>query len=63
MILRTGDAPPTVVSVHTEEKIKRKGTGGGFVAIVIEPEDKIHRISFFKRRRLDDHTSVPFGYN
>ena len=61
MILRTGDA---VVNVHTERKIKRKrmGGGGGLVAIVTEPEDKIYRISFFKRRRLCDNTSVPFGY-
>ena len=60
MILRTGDA---VVNVHTERKIKRKRMGGGGpVAIVTEPEDKIYRISFFKRRRLDDNTSVPFGY-
>ena len=61
MILRTGD---DVVNVHTERKIKRNrmGGGGGLVAIVTEPEDKIYRISFFKRRRLDDNTSVPFGY-
>jgi len=59
MILRTGD---DVVNVHTERKIKRKRMGGGLVAIVTEPEDKIYRISFFKRRRLDDNTSVPFGY-
>jgi len=60
MILRTGD---DVLHVHTERKIKRKRTGGGgLVAIVTEPEDKIYRISFFKRRRLGDNTSVPFGY-
>ena len=60
MILRTGD---DVVNVHTERKIKRKRMGGGgLVAIVTEPEDKIYRISFFKRRRLGDNTSVPFGY-
>ena len=66
MILRSGDepSPETVINVHTEMKIKRKRkvVGGGLVSIVTEPEDKIHRISFFKRRRLDDHTSVPFGY-
>jgi len=63
MILRTRyDEPPTVVNVHTEKKIKRKRTGGGLVAIVTEPEDKNYRISFYKRQRLDDHTSVPFGY-
>ena len=60
MILRTGDA---VVNVNTERKIKSKRTGGGgLVAIVTEPEDKIYRISFFKRRRFGDNTSVPFGY-
>jgi len=59
MILRTGD---DVLKLHTERKIKRKRTGGGLVAIVTEPQDKIYRISFFKRRRLGDNTSVPFGY-
>jgi hypothetical protein len=44
MIMRTGDEPPTVVNVHTEKKIKRKRTGGGLVAIVTEPDDKIYRI-------------------
>ena len=62
MILRKGDEPPTVVNVHTEKKIKRKRTGGGLVAIITEPKDIIYRISFFKRRRLGDNTSVPFGY-
>jgi len=59
MILRTED---DVVNVHTERKIKRKRKGGGLVAIVTKPEDKIYRISFFKRRRLGDNTSVPFRY-
>jgi len=64
MILRSGDepSPETVINVHTEKKIKRKRKVGGLVSIVTEPEDKIYRISFFKRRRSDDHTSVPFGY-
>jgi hypothetical protein len=62
MILRTGDEHLTVVNVHTEKKIKRERTWGGLVAIVTEPEDKNYRISFFKRRRLDHHTSVRFGY-
>jgi len=64
MILRSRDEPSPVINVHTEKKIKRKRkvAGGGLVSIVTEPEDKIYRISFFKRRRLDDHTSVPFGY-
>ena len=39
------------VTVHTEKKIKRKGkAGGGVVTIITEPEDKLYRISFFKRR-------------
>ena len=59
MILETG--VETTATVHTEKKIKRKGKGGT-VAIVTEPEDKTYRISFFKRRRLADNSSVPFGY-
>ena len=53
------------VKVHSDHKIKRKrksGGGGGIVSIVTEPVDKIYRISFFKRRRLSDERSVPFGY-
>jgi hypothetical protein len=49
------------VTVHTEHKIKRKGAGGR-MDIITEPEDKMNRISFFKRRRLADNSSVPFGY-
>jgi len=55
-----GDEPP-VINVHTQKRIKRKRKGRT-VSIVTEPEDKIYRISFFKRRRLGDNTSVPFGY-
>jgi len=50
------------VTVHTEKKIKRKRNGGGTVAIVTEPEDKLYRISFLKRRGLGDNSSVAFGY-
>ena len=65
MILRSGDepSPETVINVYTEKKNKRKRKVGRLVSIVTEPEDKIYRILFFKRRRLDDHTSVPFGIN
>jgi hypothetical protein len=49
------------VTVHTEHKIKRK-RAGGWMDIITEPEDKMYRISFFKRRRLADNSSVPFGY-
>jgi len=59
MVLET-NAEPTV-TVHTEKKIKRK-MKGGTAGIVTEPEDKTYRISFFKRRRLADNSSVPFGY-
>ena len=44
------------VTVRTDKKIKRKRGDG------TEPEEKIYRISFFKKRRRDDNTSVPFGY-
>ena len=59
MILR---GEPDVVMVHTEKKIKRKRKLEGCVSIITEPEDKMYRISFFKRRRLADNTSLPFGY-
>jgi hypothetical protein len=49
------------VAVHTEHKIKSK-RAGGLMDIITEPGDKMYRISFFKRRRLADNTSVPFGY-
>jgi hypothetical protein len=49
------------VAVHTDKKIKRKKTGAG-VSIIREPEDKMYRICFQKRRRLNDNTSMPFGY-
>jgi hypothetical protein len=59
MILN-GDENDTVV-VHTKHKMKRKKGKGG-VNIVSEPEDKTYRVSFLKRRRLNDNTSLPFGY-
>jgi hypothetical protein len=58
MVLKGG--PRDVVTVHTDKKIKRKSKCGG-VNIVTETEDKLYRVSFFKRRRLSDN-SVPFGY-
>jgi hypothetical protein len=62
MILET-KTPPDTVTVHTEKKIKRKRDGnGGPIQIVTEPEDKLYRVCFTKRRRLADNTSVPFGY-
>jgi hypothetical protein len=53
---------PESVTVHTDKKIKRKRKGEGTVAIITEPEDKLYRISFFKRRRLPNNSSVPIGY-
>jgi hypothetical protein len=54
------------VTVRTEKKIKRKrNTCEGERActqIVTEPEDKKYRVCFTKRRRLNDNTSIPFGY-
>jgi len=58
MILEQGES---VVNVHTEDYIKRKRRADGTVAMT-ENEDKRYRISFFKRRRMHDHSSVPFGY-
>ena len=54
---------PETVTVHTDKKIKRKRAGGGgtCVALVSEPEDKIYRLSFHKRRCLANNTSLPFG--
>jgi len=49
------------VIVRTEHKIKRKKIDGG-VNLITEPEDKTYRVSFLKRRRLNDNTSLPFGY-
>jgi len=51
------------VTVHTSQKIKRKRCRyDGRIRIVTEPEDKTYRVSFLKRRRLQNNTSVPFGY-
>ena len=62
MILRRDEKE--TITVHTKRKIKRnRGNDGiGRVNIISEPEDKIYRVSFFKRRRLDRNSSVPFGY-
>jgi len=47
--------------VRTTYKIKRKRGRGG-ASIISQPEEKTYRVSFLKRRRLNDNTSVPFGY-
>jgi hypothetical protein len=59
MILGQGES---VVNVHTEHKIKRKRSASGVVDLVTQPENKRYRISFFKRRRMPDHSSLPLGY-
>ena len=68
--MNLGTDTPDVITVRTEKNIKSKmrrcdGSGpssAGTVTIVSEPKDKIYRLSFHKRRRLDDFDSVPFGY-
>ena len=50
------------VTVHTIKIYQTKRGEGACVSIVTEPEDKIYKISLLKRRRIDDNTSVPFGY-
>jgi len=49
------------VIVRTEKKIKRKKIDED-VHLISEREDKTYRVSFLKRRRLNDNTSLPFGY-
>jgi len=49
------------VTVRTQNKIKRKRSGG-VISIISQPEEKTYRVSFLKRRRLNDNTSVPLGY-
>jgi len=53
------DADETVI-VRTKNKIKSKKSNGE-VNLISEPEDKTYRVSFLKRRRLNDNTSLPFG--
>ena len=61
MILNKKDDDDETVIVRTENKIKRKKIGGG-VHLISEREDKTYRVSFLKRRCLNDNTSLPFGY-
>ena len=53
----------STVTVRTDKNIKRKRGDAACVSIVTEPEDKIYRVSFFKRRRRDDNMSVISGTN
>jgi len=48
-------------TVRTQNKIKRKRRRGG-VSTISQPEEKTYTVSFLKRRRLNDNTSLPFGY-
>jgi len=51
------------VTLHTRKKIKcKRKVGEGIVSIITKPEYKMYRICFFKRQRLVDNSSVPFGY-
>jgi hypothetical protein len=59
MMLSKDDAETVIV--HTGHNIKRKKNNGG-VHLISESEDKTYRVSFLKRRRLNDNTSLPFGY-
>jgi len=54
------DANETI-KVHRErKKLKEKKVKGG-VQIVTEPEDKIYRVCFLKRRKMNDNSSVYSG--
>jgi len=55
MILNKKD--DETVIVRTENKIKRKKIDGG-VHLISEPEDKTYRVSFLKRRRLNDNVTT-----
>jgi len=59
MILSMDDNDSVIV--HTPNNIKRKRGRGG-VSIISQPEEKTYRVSFLKRRRLNDNSYVPFGY-
>jgi len=59
MILNRDDAEN--VTVRSVKKIKRKRDDEG-VHVVTEPEEKIYRVSFLKRRRLSNNSSLPFGF-
>jgi hypothetical protein len=59
MILSMDD--DETVIVRTDKKIKRKRGEGG-VSIISEQGDKKYKVSFLKRRRMNDNTSLPFGY-
>jgi hypothetical protein len=47
------------VTVRTEKQIRRKREKEG-VHVITEHEEKIYKVSFLKRRRLLNNSSVPF---
>jgi hypothetical protein len=59
MILAMDDNETVIV--RTQNKIKRKRGRGG-EGTISQPEEKTYRVSFLKRRRLNENTSLTFGY-
>jgi hypothetical protein len=62
-----GDDAGDVITFRTDRKIKRKlrrcgPSGANSATVVSEPEEKVYRVSFDKRRRFNDCDSVLFGY-
>jgi hypothetical protein len=62
MILKGAEQDSVTIRVERKIKRKRGKNGEGRVQIITESEDKIYRVSFIKRRRLQDNMSVQFGY-
>jgi hypothetical protein len=58
MILEEGEP---VVYVHSERKIKRKRKAVRTVALLTESEVKSYRLSFFKMRRMHEHSCISLG--
>ena len=59
MILEEGEP---VVYVHSERKIKRKRKAVRTVALLTESEVKSYRLSFFKMRRMHEHSCISLGW-
>jgi hypothetical protein len=55
------EEPSHTMTVQSEHKIKRKRKLRDIVSIITEHKDNKYRVSFFKRRRLLEYISVPFG--
>ena len=54
---------PTQPSRFARIKNSNERGGGACVSILTEPEDKMYRVSFFMRRRIDDNMSYCSGIN